>query len=59
MAAMVAHIDVKNKRIYFFNTRLEMLIFFNGGDIKDWDVYDCSEIYVGESHESIKNLLGM
>jgi hypothetical protein len=47
MAEMVAHIDTREMKVRFFNTRLEMLIFISGGPITDFDTYDCSDVFIG------------
>jgi hypothetical protein len=52
MAEMVAHIDTKEMKVRFFNTRLEMLIFLSGGEMGDYDVFDCSDIFIGDDVET-------
>jgi hypothetical protein len=58
MAEMVAHIDTKSSpmKVRFFNTRLEMFIFLNGGEIKDYDCFDCTDIFIGDDNVSLKTL---
>jgi hypothetical protein len=53
---LVAHIDTKSSpmKVRFFNTRLEMLIFLNGGEIKDYDCYECSSVFIADSVESLE-----
>jgi hypothetical protein len=46
---MICHVDVKSSpiKVRFFNNRLEMFIFLNGGEMKDYDVFDCSYVFIG------------
>jgi hypothetical protein len=56
---MVAHIS-KEGSVYkcrFFNTRLEMLIFLSGGEMKDYDTYECSSIFIGDENENLSDML--
>jgi hypothetical protein len=55
---MICHIkkDGDTFKVYFFNNTLEMFLFGHGMDVKDWDVYDCRSVFIGDNYEDIADL---